>query len=90
MKNIYEKAIKFYGKISQIIVAIEELGELIQALAKHLRGFDNAENIAEEIADVEIMLKQLKIIYNNESIVDEYKEVKLKQLKGEFQNELRM
>ena len=82
MKNIYEKAINFYGKIAQIIVSIEEFGELIQALTKHLRGFDNAENIAEEIADVEIMLEQLKIIYNNESIVGEYKAAKLQRLEG--------
>ena len=58
--NLFKQAIERYGERNQEEVAIEELSELIQAICHKHRGRDN--NIAEEIADVEIMLAQLKII----------------------------
>ena len=53
-------AIRTYGEESQELVAIEECSELITAICHKHRGRDH--NVAEEIADVEIMLEQLKII----------------------------
>ena len=47
-----------YGKKHQTIKAIEELAELIQALAK-----GDIENIKEEIADVRVMLEQIEYLY---------------------------
>ena len=47
-----------YGKEHQTIKAIEELAELIQALAK-----GDIENIKEEIADVRVMLEQIEYLY---------------------------
>ena len=47
-----------YGKEHQTIKAIEELAELIQALAK-----GDIENIIEEIADVRVMLEQIEYLY---------------------------
>ena len=58
--EIYVDAIKKYGEKAQEEVAIEEMAELIQAISHKHRGREH--NIAEEIADVEIMLEQLKII----------------------------
>ena len=46
------------GKEHQTIKAIEELAELIQALAK-----GDTENIKEEIADVRVMLEQIEYLY---------------------------
>lgn len=40
---------------------IEEIYK--QAICKNFRGNANTDNIIEEIADVEIMLAQLKLIY---------------------------
>ena len=48
-----------YGKEHQTIKAMEELAELIQALAK-----GDTENIKEEIADVRVMLEQIEYIYD--------------------------
>ena len=48
----------YYGKEHQTIKAIEELAELIQALAK-----GDIENIKEEIADVRVMLEQIEYLY---------------------------
>ena len=45
--------------------AIEELGELARALARDLQGEGDRANIAEEMADVYIMLSQLQLIYGN-------------------------
>lgn len=88
MKSIYEKAIEYYGAEKQLVVSAEELAELIQALTKNLRGFDNLENISEEIADVEICLKYLYIIFGNDLIVDEYKKAKLQRLEERMGEDL--
>ena len=60
--NICKKAVNTFGSDVQEMMFIEEVGELVQALSKKRRGFEGA-NIAEEIADVEIMLEQLKHIH---------------------------
>lgn len=60
--EIYEQAVKHYGNLNQIIKAMEECGELIRALARWSTGHAEFGNVCEEIADVEIMLEQLKII----------------------------
>lgn len=76
--DILIRAIEVYGSDAQEIQAIEELAELIQAISYKRRGRED--NIAEEIADVEIMLEQLKIINNCAWEVDYYKDEKLRRL----------
>ena len=61
-KETYKKAIDTYGKDKQLDVAIEEMSELTKEICKFKRGQDNHQKIVEEIADVEIMLQQLKMI----------------------------
>lgn len=58
--------INSYGTKSQEEVAIEEMAELQKAILKHRRytGDETRAEIIDEIADVEIMLEQLKIIYS--------------------------
>ena len=58
-------AIAYYGRTSQVLVAVEELAELQKALLKNInRGEDNCAELLEEMADVRIMLEQLQIIYD--------------------------
>lgn len=71
-------AIRVFGDTAQEGVAIEECAELIQAISHKHRG--RAENIAEEIADVEIMLEQLKIINNCREEVAEIHKQKIERL----------
>lgn len=59
-KEIFKSAIHCFGAFEQERMAIEECAELIQAISHKHRG--RSHNIAEEIADVEIMLEQLKLI----------------------------
>ena len=54
---VLEKAIETFGPEHQQLVAIEEMSELQKELCKRYRGFENHEHIAEEIADVEIVLE---------------------------------
>lgn len=61
-KETYRKAIDTYGKDKQLDVVIEEMSELTKEICKFKRGQDNHQQIVEEIADVEIMLQQLKMI----------------------------
>lgn len=79
--EVLEKAIATYGKLPQVFMAIEEMSELIQALSKNFRGKENLDNVAEEIADVEIMIDQLKLIFKVESECQEIRFVKIKRLK---------
>lgn len=76
--EILTAAIKTFGDKSQEGVAIEECSELIQAISHKHRGREH--NIAEEIADVEIMLEQLKMINNCREEVAEIHKQKIDRL----------
>lgn len=78
--DLYVAAVKKYGKISQLIMCMEEMAELTKEISKSIRGVDNSSAISEEIADVEIMLEQLRVIYHNRSEVDTIKADKLRRL----------
>lgn len=81
-KEILQKAINTFGEHAQIDMAIEEMAELTQALSKCKRGKEH--NVEEEIADVEIMIAQLRLMtdkFDNDKI-DHIKAMKLNRLKG--------
>lgn len=80
-KPIYQKAIKTFGTPIQIVVCMEEMAELIKELSKDLRNKGNIEHIAEEIADVMIMLEQMILIFNCDVEVKNYRLQKLERLK---------
>lgn len=87
--ELYSKAISTYGEDGQIDMVIEEMAELTQALLK-IRRYQKAhkgkfttelmDHVSEEMADVEIVLEQAKIIYQNEDLIDWHKGNKLKRL----------
>ena len=58
--EVLQRALDTYGSTLQIVVMMEEMSELQKELCKYLRGKYSPANIAEEIADVEIMLEQMK------------------------------
>ena len=82
--EIYKKLIAKFGVKNQIIVAIEELSELQKELCKTLRGEENKPNICEEIADVEIMLEQIKMLYDINEVVEFEKNNKLKRTNDRY------
>lgn len=74
---VCQRAVEAFGKEHQLIICMEEMAELTKELTKHLRGRDNIPQIAEEVADVEIMLEQLKILFDLRDAVADAKEAKL-------------
>lgn len=78
--DVYCRSVNHYGETSRLILAIEEMSELTKELSKHIRGRNNMSAICEEMADVEIMLEQLKIVFNNRAAVDYHKAHKLQRL----------
>ena len=81
--GIYELALKKFGLEKQMIKCIEELSELQKELCKHSLGQGNIEHIIEEIADVEIMLEQMKIGLDiGICDLDDVKSQKLSRLSG--------
>lgn len=56
-------AITVFGADAQQDKLLEEMAELQKEILKHRLGEDNLVHIAEEIADVEIMLDQVKMIF---------------------------
>lgn len=78
--EILKAAIRTFGEEAQERQAIEECSELIQAICHKHRG--RKHNIAEEIADVEIMLNQLKIINNCSAEVKKIRDKKVVRLYG--------
>lgn len=79
-QKIYNEAIDFFGATSQKIMVIEEMSELTKELCKELRDRGNVEQIADELADVEITLAQIKMIYDIHQKVEEHKDFKLRRL----------
>lgn len=63
-KMILEKAITKHGFTLQHVVAMEEMSELIKEISKYLRGKDVVLSLKEEIADVLIMIEQLRMMHN--------------------------
>lgn len=89
--EILKRAIKTYGTDHQIDKAIEEMSELTQALIK-LKQSKNShifmDHVSEEMADVEIMIKQLNMILKNDEQVKRYRIYKLIRLKKRMDGDL--
>lgn len=82
VQDACRRAVATFGEQPQTIVAIEELSELQKEICKYLRGDKkySLEHISEEMADVEIMLAQLRVIFDNDFIVNKYKREKAERL----------
>lgn len=84
-KQILEHAVKTYGSRAQMDMMIEEMSELTKALLKLRRAHDEMEadkvcdNIREEMADVQIMLLQMELIFGRTTEVMDKKLERLEQ-----------
>lgn len=67
-----ERIADHYGRNSQILKLIEEMAELTQALLK-----GDEKHIAEEMADVSIMLEQVEYLCWNTNLVSAIREMKI-------------
>ena len=62
-------------------MVLEEVAELQKEICKLWRGRDNIQAIAAEVADVGIMLDQLKLILDITEDVQQFREKKITRLK---------
>ena len=89
--EILKKAIEHYGPQNQMMVAMEESAELAQAVSKYIRCakkwqfkeiIEARDHVIEEIADVLIMIEQLKIILDIQNHeINCFKDYKVNRLK---------
>lgn len=95
-KEILQKAINTYGLENQMIKTVEEFSELSQALCKSLIrlnytkekiSLESVDNIFEEMADVEIMLEQCKIMFQCDKEVSAWKNKKIERLERRLEGE---
>lgn len=93
-ERILKKALDHYGHSNQLIKAMEELGELNQALAKQLVAESATEMlkarrpIVEELSDCEIMFDQIKMIFDIKPIeIEKQKEYKLARLNARIDDD---
>ena len=85
--EIFEVALKKYGGEKQTIKLFEEMAELQDAICKSVTRRGTVDHIAEEIADVEIMLEQMKILHNCEDAVERYRHEKIDRLQRRIEGE---
>ena len=91
--EILKKAVDVYGKEAQVDMCVEECSELIKALLKERRqGYGKVEplkkqfaleHVREELADVQIMLEQMRVIFGDTQAVEMEK---LKRLQTNLEN----
>lgn len=84
---IYKSALNKWGKENQTRMMFEEMAELQKELCKEARGEDNTDAIAEEIADVKIMLEQMITLHNCKDMVEMQMKRKLQRLKERLEGE---
>ena len=83
-KKTYETAIKTWGVDNQVDMLIEEAAEVIHAIQKLRRGLVTEDSVCEELADLEIVLEQMRLVFSTKDI-DKFKAAKIKRLKNRLQ-----
>lgn len=86
-KDIYNKAKHVYGIDAQVTKAVEELAELQKELCKFILDDGNMKNIAEETADVKIMIDQIELMLEIKEEVKAFKKVKINRLSDRLEIE---
>lgn len=84
--EVLQRALDTYGSLPQIVMVFEEMSELQKELCKYLRGKYSPASIAEEIADVEIMLEQMKMLFCCTEDVRSVRKRKVERLKERLDN----
>lgn len=81
-KETYMEALRRWGIDAQVLMAIEEMSELTKELCKSFRGDLDFAAISEEIADVTIMLEQLRIFLEINDLVCSHMDSRVRWLRG--------
>jgi hypothetical protein len=85
--RVYTNALIRYGDERQMTVALEELAECQKEICKILRGGEDFNHLAEEIADATIMLEQMQMMFGLNDKVREYMDAKVERLDERLRKE---
>ena len=85
--DIYKRIVDTWGIESQLNMVTEEMGELLQAISKFRRAYNEDEetkaraydHLCEEVADVENMMAQMRYILDPD-LIDKHKKFKLERI----------
>lgn len=80
IKKAYELYKTKFGNDKQLIKAIEEMAELQKAISKYLLGDKDGKDIIQEVADVEIMTEQIKLMFDCHKEVEKIKVNKIQRM----------
>lgn len=83
--DLYEKAIGAWGVPNQVMMVMEESGEMLNALAKFNRGRSTEDEIVTELADVWILMEQMAVVFGWDKF-QQQKEYKLQRLQERITN----
>lgn len=82
-KKVYDAAIAHWGADYQTLKAIEEMAELTKAISKDFYSVGGTtDELVDEIADVTIMMEQLRMIYGVDRAVQDRIDYKIRRLAG--------
>lgn len=84
---IYNSALNQFGINAQQWMLVEETGELLNAMAKCIRGRSTKADIITELADVHIMVEQMALFYGWDEFMKE-KKLKLDRLEQRIKNSI--
>lgn len=67
MMTVEERALKHFGTAKQTWKTVEEFGEFLQALSKfeNDNSIENYDSVCEELADAQIMIDQMKLVFHH-------------------------
>lgn len=88
-EKIFELSLRRWGKDKQLAMLAEEAGELAVAALHLIRGRDHAlEEFAEEIADVELLIAEMKYLFPLlPELVDKFRAQKIERLEKILEGE---
>ncbi len=87
-KKIFSTALALWGEQLQLDMLVEECAELIQAVTKLHRSKGSYIHLWEEIADVEIMIDQMRLHFSDQ-MIDHERKKKLERLEERITEKLK-
>lgn len=86
IKPTLRRALEQYGEPAQYMMAYEEAGELVTALARYERGRNSPSDVLSEAADAYIMALQVGMMFGEEEFEETVKS-KIERLGGRLESE---
>lgn len=86
-RQVFERALALFGVDHQRVKLLEEMNELGAELCRLQDGRSNLDRVASEMADVEILIDQLKMIWQCGGLVQQWRLEKTRRLDERVRDE---